>query len=127
MTVGMSAAAANAILDTHHDTTYGFVQLHTGDPGAAGTTLIAGNATRKDITAAWAPASAGSKATDVDIDWTDGEVDTTEDYTHCSFWTLVTGGTFGGSGTITANSVNATGDSFSILSGGLTASFTTAA
>lgn len=127
MAVGLSAAAANAILDTHHDTTYPWIQLHTADPGAAGTTAIAGNATRKDTSAAWAPASGGSKTTDVDIDWSDAEVDTAEDYTHCSFWTASTAGTFGGSGTITANAVAASGDAFSILAGGITASFNTAA
>lgn len=127
MALGFSPAAANAILDAHHDTDYPFIQLHVGDPGVDGTANIAGNATRKDTSAAWAPASGGSKTTDVDIDWTEGEVDTTEDYTHCSFWTLATGGSFGGSGTVTANAVNASGDAFSILAGGVTASLTTAA
>lgn len=127
MALGLSAAAANAILDTHHDTDYPWIQLHTGDPGAAGTTNIAGNATRKDMSSAWAAASGGSKTSDVDVDWSDAEVDTTEDYTHCSFWSASTAGNFGSSGTITANSVNASGDAFSILSGGVTASFNTAA
>jgi hypothetical protein len=126
MAEGLSAAAANALLDTHHDTTYAFVQLHTAAPGAAGTTAVAGNATRKDTSAAWAAAASGSKVTDVDIDWSDAEVDTGEDYTHVSFWTLASGGTFGGSGTLTANAVAASGDSFSILAGGMTASFTVA-
>ena len=87
---------------------------------------VAGNATRKDTTSSWAPASGGSKTTDVDIDWSDAEVDTSETYTHCSFWTASTAGTFGGSGIVTANAVNASGDAFSILSGGVTASFTVA-
>ena len=126
MAEGLSVAAANALLDTHHDTTYGFVQLHTAAPGAAGTSNIAGNATRKDARSAWAAASSGSKVTDVDIDWSDAEVDTGEDYTHVSFWTAASGGTFGGSGTLTANAVLATGDTFSILAGGMTASFTVA-
>ena len=126
MAEGLSVAAANALLDTHHDTTYGFVQLHTAAPGAAGTSNIAGNATRKDARSAWAAASAGSKVTDVNLDWTDAEVDTGEDYTHVSFWTAVSGGTFGGSGTLTANAVLAAGDTFSILASGMTASFTVA-
>lgn len=127
MAVGLSATAANAILDAHHDTNYPWIQLHTGDPGAAGTANVAGNDTRKNTSAAWAPASGGSKVTDVDINWTDGEVDAAEDYTHCSFWTASSAGTFGGSGTITANAVAASGDAFSILAGGITASFNTAA
>lgn len=127
MAVGLSPAAANAILDTHHDTTYPFIQLHTGDPGPAGTANIAGNATRKDTSAAWAPASGGSKTTDVNIEWTDAEVDTAEDYTHCTFWSASSGGNFGSSGTITANAVSDTGDAFSILAGGIAASFIVAA
>lgn len=127
MALGLSAAAANAILDTHHDTNYPWIQLHTADPGAAGTTAVAGNATRKNTAAAWAPATGGSKVSDVNVDWTDAEVNTAEDYTHCSFWSASTAGNFGGSGTITANAVSATGDAFSILPGGITASFATAA
>lgn len=127
MALGLSAAAANAILDTHYDTNYPWIQLHTADPGAAGTTAVAGNGTRKNMAAAWAPASGGSKVSDVNVDWTDAEVNTAEDYTHCSFWSASSGGTFGGSGTITANAVSATGDAFSILAGGITASFATAA
>ena len=126
MAEGLSAAAANALLDTHHDTTYPYVQLHTGAPGAAGTANVAGNATRKNAGSAWAPASGGSKVTDVDIDWTDAEVDTAEDYTHVSFWSAGSGGNFGSSGTLTANAVSDSGDSFSILAGGMTASFTVA-
>ena len=126
MAEGLSAAAANALLDTHHDTTYPWVQLHTAAPGAAGTTAVAGNATRKTTASAWAAASGGSKVTDVDIDWSDAEVDTGEDYTHVSFWTAVSGGTFGSSGTLTANAVLAAGDTFSILASGMTASFTVA-
>lgn len=127
MAVGLSPAAANAILDAHHDTNYPWVQLHTGDPGAAGTANVAGNATRKDMSAAWSPASGGSKTNDVAVEWTDAEVDTSEDYTHVSYWSASSGGTFGGSGTMTANAVSDTGDAFSILAGGVTASFNTAA
>lgn len=127
MAVGLAPGVANALLDTHHDTTYPWIQLHTGDPGAAGTANVAGNATRKDMTSAWAPGASGSKASDVDVDWTDGEVDTAEDYTHCSFWTASTAGTFGSSGTITADAVSATGDSFKIAAAGISAGFTVAA
>jgi hypothetical protein len=125
MAEGLAAAEANQLLDAWI-AEYGFIQLHTAAPGAAGTTAIAGNATRKDWTAAFAPATGGVATSDVDIDWTDGEVDTSEDYTHWTAWSLVTGGVFGGSGTITANAVDASGDAFSILAGGVTISFTVA-
>ena len=115
MAVGMASTAADAILDQHLDTDYNFIQLHTGDPGASGTANVAGNATRKAVS--WAAASGGSKATNGDTEWTDGEVDTTETYTHVSFWSSGSGGNFGGSGTLTANQVDASGDAFRIPSG----------
>ena len=126
MAVGLAAAEANSLLD-QLIIDYSFIQLHTNDPGAAGATAIAGNATRKDITAAFSPASGGIATSDVDIDWPDGEVDTAETYTHFTLWTLGAGGVFGASGTVTASAVSATGDSFSILAGGLTLAFTVAA
>ena len=123
MATGLAAAEANSLLDTMLDTDYTFIQLHTADPGAAGTANVAGNATRKDISASWAAASGGSKSTDVDISWTDGEVDTTETYSHFSLWTLGTGGTFGLSGTVSAAEVDATGETFTIPAGSGTVSF----
>ena len=125
MALGWSAAALNTAIDAHI-AAYPWIQLHTADPGSAGTTAVAGNATRKDVTNAFAPASGGSATSDVDVDWTDNEVDTTEDYTHFTLWTASSNGSFGSSGTVTANSVNASGDAFSILSGGIVLSGTVA-
>ncbi len=125
MALGWSAAALNTAIDAHI-AAYPWVQLHTADPGSAGTSSIAGNATRKDATSAFAPATAGAATSDVNIEWTDAEVDTSEDYTHFSMWTASSAGVFGSSGTITANAVNSSGDAFSILSGGLVVSGTVA-
>jgi len=116
MAESFSAAAANAILDAHI-AAYPWIQLHTGAPGAAGTTAVAGNTTRKDTTSSWAAATGGVATSDVVISWTEGEVDTTEDYTHYSLWSASTAGNFGSSGTIIANSVNASGDTFEISTG----------
>ena len=55
---------------------------------------------------------------DTAISWTAGEVDSTEDYTHWSGWTLVTGGVFIMSGPMTANAV-VIGDTFTIPIGDL--------
>jgi len=125
MAEGFSTAALNAVLDKII-TDYPYIQLHTGAPGAGGLSNIAGNATRKDTSSSWSAAASGSKATSADIDWSDAEVDTSEDYTHFSLWTSLTSGTFGFSGSVTANAVNATGDEFSITSGGLVLSGTPA-
>lgn len=118
MAVGMIAAAANAYLTTLDGY---FIQLHTGDPGAAGTSNIAGNATRKAISLG--TPSGGAVSNDASIDWTSGEVDTSEDYTHWSLWTLVSGGSCERTGTMTANAVTA-GDTFSIPIGDLDLAFT---
>lgn len=124
MATGMSPTEANALLD-QFVLDYPWIQLHTADPGVAGATAVAGNSTRKQPT--WAAASGGSVTTSADINWTDAEVDTAETYTFFTLFSLSAAGVFGGSGTVTANAVASAGDSFSILAGGLTLSFTVAA
>lgn len=114
MAVGFSTAAANTHLD-NEGSTYSWVKLHTGDPGGAGTSNAATETTRKQAT--WASASSASKATSADLVWTN--VAGSEDFTHFSLWTASTAGSFGGSGTITANAVT-TADTFTIPSGQLT-------
>jgi hypothetical protein len=121
--VGFSSAAANAILDTFVGT-YDYIQLHTGDPGAAGTANVAGNATRKQIT--WGSAASGVVANSAAVSWSSGEVDTSEDYTHYSLWDASTVGNFGKSGTVTANAVTS-GDTFTIPIGDHTETVTTLA
>lgn len=132
MALGLAAAVANDILDaignnsaiTTLPITECWVQLHTADPGAAGTNGVAGNATRKQVSFG-APAN-GLMSNDAAITWTAGEVDTAEDYTHLSLWTASTAGTFIGSGLMTANAVQI-GDQFTIPTGDLDLSFATAA
>jgi hypothetical protein len=123
MAEGISSAHADNVLNaifnaTSYSVSAIWLQLHTAAPGAAGTTAIAGNATRKDITSSMATASGGTCSSNVDIVWSSGEVDTSEDYTHWSLWTLVSAGVFICSGTVTANAVTV-GDTFTIPSGDL--------
>lgn len=132
MAVGLSATVANDFLEwifnasaTSTAPTEVWIQLHTADPGAAGTTAVAGNATRKDLTAAMGTAASGAITNTSAVTWTTGEVDTSEDYTHWSLWTASTVGTFLCSGTMTANAVT-TGDEFTIPVGDLDASFAVA-
>jgi hypothetical protein len=120
MAVGFSTAAANTHLD-NQGTTYPWVKLHTGDPGSAGTSNAATETTRKQAT--WSSAASASKTTSADLEWT--SVAGTEDYTHFSLWTASTAGSFGGSGTVTANSVTS-GDTFTIPAGGLILSLSVA-
>lgn len=113
MSTGWSVAAANAALDALV-TAYPWTKMHVGDPGAAGTSNAAGNTTRVQLT--WGAASAGAKANSVAGGYTN--VGTAEDYTHFSQWSASSGGSFGGSGTITANPV-AVGDNAEFAIGAL--------
>jgi hypothetical protein len=121
MAEGWGATAGNSAL-TSATTTYPWIQLHTGAPGSAGTTSVATENTRKQVT--WGTASAGSIANATTaLTWTG--VAGTEQYTKCTFWTASTAGTFGFSGTVTASAVTA-GDTFTIAIGGITVSLTLA-
>lgn len=121
MAEGMAVASANSSLDTVLAGTT-WVQLHTAAPGAAGTTAIAGNSTRKSIT--MAAAASGDKASNSAAAWT--TVSNTETYTHFSLWTASSAGTFLYSGTVSGGAVTA-GNDFTIASGSLTCSITEAA
>jgi hypothetical protein len=132
MALGLSATIANDFLEwlfnasaTSAAPANIWIQLHTADPGAAGTTAVAGNATRKDLTAAMGTAASGAITNTSAVTWTSGEVDTSEDYTHWSLWDASTSGTFLLSGLMTANAV-LVGDEFVIPVGDLDASFATA-
>jgi hypothetical protein len=130
---GWAPAVANDILDAlcRNDAlatlpvSAFWIQLHTADPGAAGTNAVAGNDVRKQATFGNA-ASAGSISNTAAITWTSGEVDTSEDYTHWSAWDASTLGNFKCSGTVTANAVT-TGDQFTIPVGDLDISLAIAA
>ncbi len=116
MAEGWGPTAANAALDTVC-AAYQWVKLHTAAPGAAGTSAPATETTRKQVTEA--AASGGSKASSADLVWT--SVAGSETFTKLSRWTASTAGTFGFSGTVTANPVVA-GDTFTIPSGSMTTS-----
>lgn len=99
MTAGLATTAvANGWLNTlrggsdytAHATPH--VKLHTGDPGAAGTSNnAAGDTTRKAVTQS--AASAGAIAlSGTAPSWTNGG--TSETITHISVWTASTSGTF---------------------------------
>ena len=107
MAVGLSAAEANAIVNGLDGL---YIQLHTADPGAAGTTAVATETTRKQVSLA--AASGGAASTDAALEWT--SVAGSETYTHYSLWTAASAGTFEFSGTLTADAVTAGNDSRSL-------------
>lgn len=116
MAVGWAPGVANSILNalcrstawTEPDEVW--VQLHVGDPGAAGTSNAATETDRIQATFG-TNASGGAISNTAALVWTG--VAGSEDYSHFTAWSASTSGTFLFSGTITANAVT-TGDDFSI-------------
>jgi hypothetical protein len=120
MAEGWGPTAANSALDTLV-AAYPWVKLHVGAPGSAGTSNAATETTRKQVT--WGSASGGAVASSAQVQWTN--VAGSEDYTHATFWTASTAGTFGFSGTVTASAVTAA-DTFTVASGDIDVALTLA-
>jgi hypothetical protein len=96
-----------------------FVKLHLGDPGAAGTSNAAVNTSRQEATFGAAAAS-GAISNTAAVEWL--AVSTTETYSHVSFWTASSGGTFLGSDDLSSTAAMTAGDTFRIPVGDLDAS-----
>ena len=114
MADGLSTTVANAALNNIVGTNAAFVQLHTGAPGAAGTTSVSSTTARQSVT--WGAASAGSVSASNQPAWTNwagtnGEIDT-----DISFWSASTNGTFGMSMVLSASVTMNTGDSLTLTS-----------
>ena len=126
MTVGLASGVANAFLDaicnaTNYTAPTGFyVKLHTGDPGSAGTSNAATETTRQS--ASMASAAAGAITNDAAVTWTN--VSTSETYSHVSFWSASSGGTFLGSDDLAVARAVTAGDTFTIATGDLDLAFT---
>ena len=126
MATGLSAYLANSFLNalgnaTAYSVTLPYIKLHVGDPGANGTNNPAVETTRKSVS--FAVASAGAIASDADITWTN--IAGSEDATFFTAWDDLTAGNFLFSGTITGNPYSA-GDTYTIVSGSLSASLVVA-
>ena len=125
MTTGLHTAnLANRWLDmlgatafTAPTTTY--VKLHTGDPGAAGTSNASAETTRKAIT--WSAAASGSKSMSGTLSWTSWAAGT-ETISHISIWDNSTAGNVLWSGQLSSNKTVNNGDTLNITA--LTAALT---
>lgn len=122
MTVGLAAATANAYLGVFKNTTYTaittvYVKLHTGDPGAAGTSNASAVTTRNAVT--WGTISAGSMPLSALSNYS---MTTTETISHISLWDASTAGNFLQSAALTASVPVINGSTLSFSS--LTLSFT---
>lgn len=93
MTAGLSAAKAASILNTYRATAYtavsGYVKLHTGDPGASGTSAPSAVTTRQAIT--FNAPSGGAMTLSALASYS---MTTTETITHVSIWDDPTAGNF---------------------------------
>ena len=114
---GLTAAVLNGWLNTLKGTAYtaaqaAYAQLHTGDPGSAGTANVsAGDTTRQALT--FTTSAAESLAlTSSPTAWTNGG--TSETITNISLWTASTAGTFVGSVTLTASKAWAASDTLTL-------------
>lgn len=120
MAEGLGTAGANTALDALV-AAYPWIKLHTAAPGSAGTANAATETTRKQAT--WNAASGGSVTNSNALTWT--SISGSQDATHFSAWTASSAGTFGFSGTITANAYTA-GDTYTVAAAALTTSLTLA-
>lgn len=126
MAVGISTYTANKLFDAiGNNISFAvatcYIQLHTADPGASGTTAVATETTRKAVS--FGVAASGAISNDADIMWTN--IAGSQDATHFALFDAAAAGNFLGSGTITANAYLA-GDMYTIVSGALNLSLTVA-
>ena len=119
MTVGVSTVnVANKWLDALRNVsfvntaTYG--ELHTADPGAAGTTAVANSSTRQLFT--FSAAASGAIALSGSPAFTGTA---TETITHIAFFSASTAGTFLWSATLTASKLINSGDTLTFTSAGI--------
>lgn len=102
MTAGASATTANARLNVYRSTSNTgiavFLKLHTGDPGAAGTTNPSAVTTRNAVT--FSAASAGSMALSSISTYS---MTSSETITHGSLWDASSAGNFQESFAFTAS------------------------
>lgn len=117
MALGLGSNGANVALDALL-AAHRWVKLHVGDPGAAGTANAATETTRQQAT--WGAAAGGSAANTGALTWT--AIAGSQDATHFTLWTASTAGSFGVSGTITANPYTA-GDDYVVAIGAATVAF----
>lgn len=121
MTVGLSAVnTANAWLNTLRGTsaatftgvTTMFVQLHTGDPGAAGTANVSSVTTRPAVN--FNAGSSGSQTIANTPSWATWAGDNGEEVTHISTWGASSAGTFYYSAELAVPKTVNTGDTLNL-------------
>lgn len=113
-TTGRATMTANAAY---------FAKLHTGSPGAAGTSNASSETTRKAVTFGSAP-SAGAIASTAQVQWTNLALGGQETITHLSFWDAASGGNFLGADDLPSSRIVQPGDTLTVASGDVQLSVT---
>lgn len=114
MTVGLSQTHAHGLLNVYRGSNYTAVtvhaKLHTGDPGANGTSNASAETTRKQLT--FSAPSSGSMAASV-VSWTSWSAGT-ETLSHFSLWDASSSGNFLQSGAFSASKTPTNGDTVNL-------------
>ena len=115
MAAGVSTTVANSALGNMTGTDMAYAQLHTGDPGTAGTSNVSSVTTREATT--WGSASGGVISVNGTApEWTSWAGTNGEVVTYESEWSASTSGTFGCSMQLSASVTMDTGDSLTLTS-----------
>ena len=122
MALGPSAFTVNGWLNalfnaTSFNIAQAYIQLHTAEPGAAGTTAVAAETRRMAVSFGAPSAPAAGVITisnDVQVQYTN--ISGTQDAANYSLWDAATSGNFLGSGVINANAYTA-GDTLTFAVG----------
>jgi hypothetical protein len=91
-----------------------FIQLHTGQPGAAGTANISVGSTTRVAAGFAAPSGGSASQSGTAPSWTNGG--TSETITHITYWGAATSGTFYQSVAVTAPQAWASGNTITATS-----------
>jgi hypothetical protein len=128
MADGVSATLANSWLDamcnaTAYSEANTYAELHTADPGAAGTTSTSAETTRKVLS--FAAASGGAVSLDTTASWTSWPAPANaETISDIAVWDTITGGVFLYSANLASPKTLNTGDTFNLTN--ITITFTIA-
>lgn len=124
MTAGFIAATVNGWLDTIRTggsnvtaVTTAYVKLHTGDPGAAGTSNAAAGSTTRVAVSHTSPSAGAMTMTGTAPSWTNGG--TSETITHISVWDNASAGNCKYTAQLSASKAWASGDTLTLTSLGV--------
>jgi len=116
MARGIGSGTCDNLLNTFRNVSYSeaatYVQLHTGDPGAAGTGNVSSVTTRPSIS--FSASSSGTLSASNTPQWTNWAGTNGETVNNITVWDAASSGTFLWSATLTTPKTINTGDTFTL-------------